>query len=57
MPILFWLSVYTFGGFLIGYVIYDVMITEMTAKSKRKKYFNSIIDTSTQYRRYVKGGG
>lgn len=56
MPILFWLSVYTFGGFLIGYVIYDVMITEMTAKSKRKKNFNNIIDTSNQYRRYVKGG-
>lgn len=56
MPILFWLSVYTFGGFLIGYVIYDVMIAEMTAKSKRKKHFNNIIDTSNQYRRYVKGG-
>lgn len=56
MPTLYWILVAAFGAILISYVIYDVMITEMTAKSKRKKYFNNIIDTSTQYRRYVKGG-
>lgn len=56
MPTLYWILVTAFGAIPISYVIYDVMITEMTAKSKRKKYFNNIIDTSTQYRRYVKGG-
>ncbi|WP_176717898.1 hypothetical protein [Brochothrix thermosphacta] len=56
MPTLYWILVAVFGAIPISYVIYDVMISEMTAKSKRKKYFNNIIDTSTQYRRYVKGG-
>ncbi|WP_162919435.1 hypothetical protein [Brochothrix thermosphacta] len=56
MPTLYWILVATFGAIPISYFIYDVMIAEMTAKSKRKKYFNNIIDTSTQYRRYVKGG-
>lgn len=56
MPTLYWVLVAAFGAIPISYVIYDVMIAEMTAKSKRKKYFNNIIDTSTQYRRYVKGG-
>lgn len=56
MPTLYWALVATFGAIPIGYFIYEVFISEMTTKSKRKKYFNEIIDVSTKYHRYMKGG-
>ncbi|ODJ74567.1 hypothetical protein [Brochothrix thermosphacta] len=64
MPILYWIIVYGTMAILMGYVLYDIVISELityrrvkrhTANSKqRQECFNNVLNVSNSYQSELK---
>ncbi|ODJ66044.1 hypothetical protein BFR45_00190 [Brochothrix thermosphacta] len=64
MPILYWVIVYSTMAILVGYVLYDIVISELityrrlkrhtTYTKQRQEYFNNVLNVSNNYQSEVK---
>ncbi|WP_413486166.1 hypothetical protein [Brochothrix thermosphacta] len=60
MPILYWVIVYSASTWLVGYVLYDIVISELITARRLKRhtdhtkqsqeFFNNVLDVSNSYR-------
>lgn len=64
MPILYWIIVYSASTLLVGYVLYDIVISELiTARllkcqskhiKQRQECFNNVLEVSNSYQSELK---